>query len=265
VSAPFKLDAKRVFVAGHRGMVGAAVARQLGARGIEVITAPRARVDLRDAEATRAFLHDTRPDAVVMAAAKVGGIHANNSLPVDFLLDNLNIQNSIFAAAHACDVQKLIFLGSVVHLSEARTPADERKTAFLTSALEPTNEAYAIAKIAGLKLADATTASSTASATSLSAMPTNLYGPGDNYGPRESPRPARADPPLHEGPPRQDRGPRSYRDWGHRLAAPRVPPCRRPAPMPAPSCCEHCESGFGHGSTSAPATDVTIRGTGPHW
>jgi GDP-L-fucose synthase len=174
----FTLRGKRVFVAGHRGMVGAAMVRQLHARGAEVVTAPRERIDLRNGEATRQFLADIRPAAVVMAAAKVGGIHANNTLPVDFLIDNLNIQNSLFAAAHAVDVEKLLFLGSsCIYPKLAPQPISE--DALLTSGLEPTNEPYAIAKIAGIKLADAYRKQY--GRDFISAMPCNLYGPGDNW------------------------------------------------------------------------------------
>ncbi|MFZ4071402.1 MAG: GDP-L-fucose synthase family protein [Caulobacterales bacterium] len=175
----FSLRGKRVFVAGHRGMVGAALVRQLNSRGAEVVTAPRERVDLRNADATRQFLADTRPAAVVMAAAKVGGILANDAFPVDFLLENLNIQNSVFAAAHAADVEKLLFLGSsCIYPKFAPQPISE--DALLTSALEPTNEPYAIAKIAGIKLADAYRKQY--GSDFISAMPCNLYGPGDNWG-----------------------------------------------------------------------------------
>jgi GDP-L-fucose synthase len=177
-TAIYPVAGKRVFVAGHRGMVGAAVVRQLHKLGAEVVTAPRETVDLRQAEATMSFLRDIRPQAVVMAAAKVGGIHANSSLPVDFLLDNLNIQNSVFAAAFACDVEKLLFLGSsCIYPKFAPQPINE--DALLTSALEPTNEAYAIAKIAGIKLVDGYRKQF--GRDFISAMPCNLYGPGDNW------------------------------------------------------------------------------------
>ena len=174
----FSLAGKRVWVAGHRGMVGAAVVRRLASEGCEVITAGRDRLDLRDQIGVRDWLAQESPQVVVLAAAKVGGILANNTLPVDFLLDNLLIETAVIAGAHAAGVEKLLFLGSsCIYPKFADQPIVEE--ALLTGALEPTNEWYAIAKIAGIKLAQAYRKQY--GADYISAMPTNLYGPGDNY------------------------------------------------------------------------------------
>ncbi|MGW7428263.1 GDP-L-fucose synthase family protein [Streptomyces sp. NPDC054861] len=168
----------RVFVAGHRGLVGAAVARRLTADGHDVITRTRAELDLRDAAATAAFLAETRPDAVVLAAAKVGGIMANSTYPVQFLEENLRIQLSVVAGAHAAGVERLLFLGSsCIYPKLAPQPIHE--DALLTGPLEPTNEAYALAKIAGIVQIQAYRKQY--GAAYISAMPTNLYGPGDNF------------------------------------------------------------------------------------
>ncbi|MGW0084549.1 GDP-L-fucose synthase family protein [Streptomyces sp. NPDC003393] len=170
--------AARVFVAGHRGLVGSAVARRLTADGHEVLTRSRDRLDLRDAERTEAFLRDVRPDAVVLAAAKVGGIMANSTSPVQFLEDNLRIQLSVIAGAHAARVPRLLFLGSsCIYPKHAEQPI--REESLLTGPLEPTNEAYAIAKIAGITQVQSYRRQYGASY--ISAMPTNLYGPGDNF------------------------------------------------------------------------------------
>ncbi|MFI1198422.1 GDP-L-fucose synthase [Streptomyces sp. BHT-5-2] len=168
----------RVFVAGHRGLTGSAVARHLTARGYEVLTRPRERLDLRDATATGAYLRAERPDAVVLAAARVGGIMANSTRPVDFLEDNLAIQLSVIAGAHRAGVRRLLFLGSsCIYPRHTAQPITE--DALLTGPLEPTNEAYAIAKIAGLLQIRAYRRQYGSSF--VSAMPTNLYGPGDNF------------------------------------------------------------------------------------
>ncbi|WP_079168438.1 GDP-L-fucose synthase family protein [Streptomyces colonosanans] len=168
----------RVFVAGHRGLVGSAVARRLAADGHEVLTRTRAELDLRDAARTAAELAALRPDAVVLAAAKVGGIMANSAQPVQFLEENLQIQLSVIAGAHAAGVGRLLFLGSsCIYPKHAPQPITE--DALLTGPLEPTNEAYALAKIAGIVQLQSYRRQYGASY--ISAMPTNLYGPGDNF------------------------------------------------------------------------------------
>ncbi|WP_069811706.1 GDP-L-fucose synthase family protein [Streptomyces sp. TP-A0874] len=173
----------RIFVAGHRGLVGSAMARRLTADGHRVITRDRAALDLRDAERTEAFLRRTRPDAVVLAAARVGGILANSSQPVQFLEDNLRIQLSVIAGAHAAGVRRLLFLGSsCIYPRLAAQPI--REDALLTGPLEPTNESYALAKIAGITQVRSYRRQYGASY--ISAMPTNLYGPGDNFDPETS-------------------------------------------------------------------------------
>ena len=174
----FPLAGKRVWVAGHRGMVGSAIARRLAAEDCELLTAGRDEVDLRDQAATRGWIADRRPDAVFVAAARVGGILANDSRPADFLLDNLLIQTNVMDGALRAGVAKLLFLGSsCIYPKHADQPIVEE--ALLTGPLEPTNEAYAIAKIAGIKLAAAMRRQHRADF--ISAMPTNLYGPGDNF------------------------------------------------------------------------------------
>ena len=174
----YALAGKRIWVAGHRGMVGAAVLRRLAAAGCSVLTATRADVDLtRQAEVER-FVRDARPDAIVLAAAKVGGILANASRPADFLHENLAIATAVFGAAHAGGVDRLLFLGSsCIYPRLAPQPISE--AALLTGPLEPTNEGYAIAKIAGIKLAQAFRRQH--GRDYISAMPTNLYGPGDRF------------------------------------------------------------------------------------
>jgi GDP-L-fucose synthase len=174
----YELSGKRIWVAGHRGMVGGAVARRLQSEDCEVLLAGREVVDLLDQVAVQEWIAEAKPDAIVVAAAKVGGIHANNTAPVDFLQNNLVIQNNILAAAHACDVDRLLFLGSsCIYPKFAEQPIHE--DSLLTGALEPTNEWYAIAKIAGIKLVQAYRKQY--GRDWISAMPTNLYGPGDNY------------------------------------------------------------------------------------
>lgn len=174
----YDLKGKRIWVAGHRGMVGGAVARRLAVEGCEVIMAGRDVVDLVDQAQVRSWMAANRPDAIVLAAAKVGGIKANNDFPVDFLYQNLMIEANILQAAHEADVGRVLFLGSsCIYPKLAPQPIPEE--ALLTGPLEPTNEWYAIAKIAGIKLTQAYRTQY--GRDWISAMPTNLYGPGDNY------------------------------------------------------------------------------------
>ncbi len=183
----YYLQGKRVYVAGHRGMVGSAMVRRLQSENCEIVTAARSEVDLRDQAATRRFFKERKPQAVFLAAAKVGGIAANNSLPVEFLRDNLLIATNVIESAHDAGVEKLQFLGSsCIYPREAPQPM--REDALLTGPLEPTNEWYAVAKIAGIKLCDAYRREH--GADYISVMPTNLYGKGDNYHPEHSHVPA---------------------------------------------------------------------------
>jgi GDP-L-fucose synthase len=176
--------ADRIFVAGHSGMAGSAICRALQRAGYgNVLTADRASLDLEDAASVAAWFSAQRPTVVVLAAAKVGGIHANNSYPADFLLANLKIQNNVIESAWRSGVRRLLFLGSsCIYPKFAEQPI--REEALLTGALEPTNEWYAIAKITGIKLGQALRKQHGFDAISL--MPTNLYGPGDNYHPTNS-------------------------------------------------------------------------------
>jgi GDP-L-fucose synthase len=169
----------RIYVAGHRGMVGKALCRALKGQGLpEPITFTSAELDLRNQAAVQAMMERERPTHVFVAAAKVGGIHANNVYRADFLYDNLMIEANLIHAAHEVGVEKLLFLGSsCIYPKLAEQPLVE--DALLTGALEPTNEPYAIAKIAGIKLCEAYRDQH--GANFISAMPTNLYGPGDNY------------------------------------------------------------------------------------
>ena len=165
-------------MAGHRGMVGSSISRRLASEGCTVLTVERDVLDLRDQQNVCRWLHDQRPDTVVLAAAKVGGILANDSYPADFLLDNLLIETAIISGAHAANVDRLLFLGSsCIYPKMAPQPIVE--DALLTGPLEPTNEWYAIAKIAGIKLVQAFRRQH--GRDYISAMPTNLYGPGDNF------------------------------------------------------------------------------------
>jgi len=174
----YQLNGKKVFVAGHRGLVGSAIVRRLAGEDCEVLTAGREAMDLCDQRQVREWFAAHRPDAVILAAAKVGGIHANNTQPADFIYDNLMIEANVIEAAHRNDVEKLLFLGSsCIYPKHAAQPMHE--DALLTGSLEPTNEWYAIAKIAGIKLAQAYRKQH--GRDFISAMPTNLYGPGDNF------------------------------------------------------------------------------------
>lgn len=179
----YSLRNKRVYVAGHRGMVGQAIVRRLQFESCTVLTAARSEVDLLDPHAVKRFFDREKPDAVFMSAAKVGGIVANNTLRADFLYENLMIAANVIHAAHEAKSEKLLFLGSTcIYPKHAAQPMNE--DSLLTGPLEPTNEPYAIAKIAGLKLAE--TYRDQYGDDFISVMPTNLYGPGDNYHPEHS-------------------------------------------------------------------------------
>jgi GDP-L-fucose synthase len=183
IDPAFSLAGRRVWVAGHRGMVGSAIVRRLAQENCEVLVADRGRIDLRDQAATRAWIENARPDAIFLAAAKVGGILANDTYPADFLYDNLMIETNIIEAAYRANVAKLLFLGSsCIYPRDAPQPIPEE--ALLTGPLEATNEWYAIAKIAGIKLCQAYRKQF--GCNFISAMPTNLYGPGDNFDLRTS-------------------------------------------------------------------------------
>jgi len=170
---------EKIFVAGHRGMVGSALIRALEVAGFsKLLKRDRSELDLGDSAAVSKFFAKEKPEVVIFAAAKVGGIKANNDQPVEFLLENLRVQNSVIAAAHENGARKLLFLGSsCIYPKLAPQPIPE--SALLSGPLEPTNEAYAIAKIAGVKLCQAF--SREYGANFVSAMPTNLYGPNDNF------------------------------------------------------------------------------------
>ncbi len=175
---PYCLAGKRVWVAGHRGMVGSALVRRLEGEDCEVLTAERSELDLTDQRAVLGWMHNHRPQAVFLAAARVGGIQANDSRPIDFLRDNLMIETAVFTGAESVGVEKLLFLGSsCIYPKHAPQPLKEE--ALLTGSLEPTNEWYALAKIAGVKLAQAYRKQF--GCDFISALPTNLYGPGDNF------------------------------------------------------------------------------------
>lgn len=174
----YELSGKRIWVAGHRGMVGGAVVRRLEREDCEVILAGRDVLDLTDQRAVHDWMGRERPDAIVLAAARVGGIQANDSQPVDFLYDNLMIEANVIHAAHLCDVERLLFLGSSC-IYPRLAPQPMAEDSLLTGPLEPTNQWYAVAKIAGIKLVEAHRRQHGRSW--ISAMPTNLYGPGDSY------------------------------------------------------------------------------------
>jgi GDP-L-fucose synthase len=180
---PFELKGKTVYVAGHRGMVGSALVRRLAREDVELIIAPRSELDLCDQRAVFDWFAAARPQAVFLAAAKVGGIVANNTLRAEFLYDNLAIAANVIQAAHLNGCEKLMFLGSSC-IYPKLAPQPLREDSMLTGPLEPTNEPYAIAKIAGIKMAEAYR--SQYGSDFISVMPTNLYGPGDNYHPEYS-------------------------------------------------------------------------------
>ena len=174
----FSVSGKKVWVAGHRGMVGSALVRRLAREGCEILTATRDTLDLTNQAAVTEWIEGEKPDAVIVAAAKVGGIHANNSFPAEFLRDNLAIELNVIHAAWQAGVEKLLFLGSsCIYPQLAPQPIKEEY--LLTGPLEPTNEWYAIAKIAGIKMCQAYRAQY--GADFIAAQPTNLFGPGDNY------------------------------------------------------------------------------------
>ena len=174
----FTLKGKRIWVAGHRGMVGAAIVRRLGAEDCEILTAGREVVDLRRQAETEDWIAESRPDGIVLAAATVGGILANDTRPADFIYDNLVIETNVIEAARRAGVGKLLLLGSsCIYPRLAPQPITE--DALLTGALEPTNQWYAVAKIAGIKLCQAYRRQF--GNDFISAMPTNLFGPGDNF------------------------------------------------------------------------------------
>jgi GDP-L-fucose synthase len=176
----------KIFVAGHNGMVGSAIVRALTARGHDparILTRSRSEVDLLSASEVRDFFAEEQPDQVYLAAAKVGGIHANNTYPAEFIHDNLAIATNVIHAAHLHDVPKLLFLGSSC-IYPRNAPQPMREDALLTGPLEPTNEPYAVAKIAGIKLCESYHRQYGRDYRSV--MPTNLYGPNDNYHPENS-------------------------------------------------------------------------------
>jgi GDP-L-fucose synthase len=178
--ARYELTGKRVWVAGHRGMVGAAVVRRLQAENCTILTVRRAEIDLRNPQQLDQWMAEAQPQAVFMAAATVGGIHANDSRPAEFIYDNLMIEANVVEAAHRYGVEKLLFLGSsCIYPRLAPQPIQEES--LLTGPLEPTNQWYAIAKIAGVKLCQAYRRQY--GCDFISAMPTNLYGPHDNFDP----------------------------------------------------------------------------------
>ena len=175
---------KKIFVAGHTGMVGSAICRKLQKQAdVEIITRTRDELDLCDQSAFHEFMNSEKPDEVILAAAKVGGIHANNTYPAEFIYQNFQIQNNVIHIAHMNDVQKLLFLGSsCIYPRAVEQPM--REDTLLTGVLEPTNDPYAIAKIAGIKMCESYNRQYGRDYRSV--MPTNLFGPGDNYHPENS-------------------------------------------------------------------------------
>ena len=179
----FDLSNKRVFIAGHRGMVGSALLRRFANVSCELLTAEREELNLCNGVDVRAFLAAKKPDVVIVAAGKVGGIHANSTCPADFIRDNLAIMLNVIGGSHDVGVAKLLYLGSsCIYPSPTHQPIAEDQ--LMSGPLEPTNESYAIAKIAGIKLCQAFRRQH--GADFISVIPTNLYGPGDNYHPENS-------------------------------------------------------------------------------
>jgi GDP-L-fucose synthase len=204
----FDLSGKRIYVAGHHGMVGSAIVRRLGRESCEVVTAGREQVDLERQGETEQFLAATKPEVVIIAAAKVGGIHANDAFPADFISENLAIARNAVHASYQAGVRKLLFLGSsCIYPRLAAQPM--READLLTGPLEPTNQWYAVAKIAGIKLCQAYRRQY--GVDFISVMPTNLYGPGDNYHPDNSHVIAALIRRFHQA--KQDRSP-SVTVWG---------------------------------------------------
>jgi GDP-L-fucose synthase len=183
----FDLKGKRVFVTGHDGMVGSAIVRRLEREDCDIVTAARRDLDLRRSDAVDRFMAQAKPDAVFVAAGKVGGIRANSTFPADFIADNMAIALNTIRAAHQYGVQKLVYLGSSC-IYPRLAPQPMTPQMLLSGALEPTNQWYAVAKIAGIKLCEAYRLQY--GADFVSVMPTNLYGPGDNYHPQDSHVPA---------------------------------------------------------------------------
>jgi GDP-L-fucose synthase len=183
----FDLQGKRVFVTGHAGMVGSAIIRRLESERCDVIVAARRDLDLRQSDAVDRFMAQAKPDAVFVAAGKVGGIRANSTYPADFIADNLAIALNTIRAAHRSGVKKLVYLGSSC-IYPRLAPQPMTPEALLSGALEPTNQWYAVAKIAGIKLCEAYRLQH--GADFVSVMPTNIFGPGDNYHPENSHVPA---------------------------------------------------------------------------
>lgn len=205
---PFSLKGKRVWVAGHRGMAGAAIVRRLGSEDCELVSVGREEVDLRRQEQVEKWMADRRPQAVFLAAGTVGGILANDSRPAEFIYDNLAIEANVIHAARQAGVEKLVFLSSsCVYPRLAPQPMTEE--ALLTGPLEPTNQWYAVAKIAGMKLCQAYRRQY--GCDFISAMPTNLFGPGDNYDPDSSHVAAALQVKVHRA---KTEGARSIRIWG---------------------------------------------------
>lgn len=182
-SVPFELKGKSVYVAGHRGMVGSAIVRRLARENVNLVTVDRREVDLCNQAAVFAWFAKVRPQVIFLAAAKVGGIVANNTLRAEFIYDNIAIAANVIQAAHQNGAEKLMFLGSSC-IYPKLAPQPLREDSVLTGPLEPTNEPYAIAKIAGIKMVEAYR--SQYGADFINVMPTNLYGPGDNYHPEYS-------------------------------------------------------------------------------
>lgn len=207
-TAPFELSGRRVWVAGHQGMVGAALVRRLASEDCEILTASRAELDLRRQSEVEAWMAERKPDAILLAAGKVGGIHANSTYPAEFIYDNIVLEANIIHAAHTLGVRKMLFLGSsCIYPREAPQPM--REEYMLSSAMEPTNEWYAIAKIAGIKMCQAYRKQY--GDDFISAMPTNLYGPGDNFHPLNSHVPAALMRRFHEA---KEQGLAEVAIWG---------------------------------------------------